>query len=1164
MVTGTGISTDPYMLYNLADLELIGTTGYPLSAYYELVNDIDASATSNPTYNSGQGFIPIGGGGGPTANRFNGDFNGNGYTVSGLYINTPSIGYVGLIGLISNPGKVHDLTVDCNITAGSTIGAIAGYSLVTDNRTDVISNCTVHGTITGTDTVGAIIGGKDPGNDIVNCNSDAIVTGTIHVGGIIGAVTDGRCNITNCNFTGSVISTASSPQYIGGLIGYINTWDTVNNSIVSGCNVTGTITANNGSYIGGIVGATNSGLVELEHCNFTGIINNNSGTGSYIGGIVGNSNGNIITYCDATGTLNSSTSFQYVGGIAGSMNNGGNVENCKCIMNLTGSNDVGGIIGLNLGTPITNCNYQGNIVGSGYVGGIVGDNESGAISECKSSGSITASGNYVGGISGTGASGSYGNCQANMNISASGSNYVGGLTGNGGGAITNCSYNGNITANSRSGGLVGGDSANISQSYSLGSINGSGDYIGGVVGVCENSTISDTYSFMAVTALGNISGGFGGFVLNSTISRCYSAGAVANGTHVHGFGENEGGNTITDCFWDTQTSGQGSNAYDLSATGELTTAMQTELTYTGFDFTTPIWVINSSLNGGYPYLANTPLPPIPLNFYGNILNTSSIAGKVTEGSAVLLSVYGGILNTSNISGKVTELLETFTVYGNVSNISNLNPKLVRKSSLKTSISNLSDLTFLLGTVKMINLITDQNVVTGTDTYGTIEGFGANAGGQLSSSTDQAHSGSCSLKTIVHGNQNDGWYTDDLWVVSPSTEYTFDVWFNGPVNEVIGLVIQESSGSQPSENVTLTDAEWDHFQFTFTTDSNTNAVRLATSNPNWDNFTYYSDDISLYQGIPISGIQLETIEANIAFTPFLLSTITSLPILSPASLVLDDFTVRISCHTLLGVCEPLATLNNFNISSTKFRWNNLTDVSTIPDGCSVTYDIFTENIDQQQSQVNLSIPMALGQKASNQMIMQTFIPTQNNLTGFGILAMGIVGDFNSAGTVTANIYELTNGIPTTLLQSFVLPKTIDPNNPSVPYWGSQIKNGQQIGIELPLPFDLSGLNNAISYGLILSTDKIDSDNYYNLGISFGNYYKRGGFKYKLNNQWVNDGGADLWFNTYYPINIYTNKTSPVDLSAISLDSIKFRTHLNTNNLAETPVIDSITIKQEEYF
>jgi hypothetical protein len=998
MVTGTGISTDPYMLYNLADLELIGTTGYPLSAYYELVNDIDASATSNPSYNSGQGWKPIG----DLVTRFTGDFNGAGHAINELNINTPNNDFVGFISLITNPGKIHDVIFDnINITARDQVGAI-GYS--DGGNVDTIYNITVSGTVTGRTNVGGVLGQDYVGTHVNNCHSSVVITGNgMYIGGVVGYFSQAS-SIQNCTFSGTVQSTST------------------------------------GSYFGGVIGAVSDGC-NVSNCTSTGIVNVPNGL--YVGGIIG-----------------------YLGFAT--------ITNCYCESNnITGYKYVGGILGQPNGCTVSKCSFQGNIHVYERGGGIFGESASdGTLSECYSMGTITSTG---------------------------------------------------------------------------------GDYIGGIGGVLY-LPVADTFSLMNVTGYNSV-GGFAGYSLYIAFTNCYSAGLVSGTSEVGGFIGHTYGNTPTNCFFDNQTSGQ---TTDPIATGKTTLEMQTESTYTDYDFTTPIWVIDPNKNGGYPYL------PIPLNFYGNILNTSSIAGKVTEGSAVLLSVYGGILNTSNISGKVTELLETFTVYGNVSNISNLNPKLVRKSSLKTSISNLSDLTFLLGTVKMINLITDQNVVTGTDTYGTIEGFGANAGGQLSSSTDQAHSGSCSLKTIVHGNQNDGWYTDDLWVVSPSTEYTFDVWFNGPVNEVIGLVIQESSGSQPSENVTLTDAEWDHFQFTFTTDSNTNAVRLATSNPNWDNFTYYSDDISLYQGIPISGIQLETIEANIAFTPFLLSTITSLPILSPASLVLDDFTVRISCHTLLGVCEPLATLNNFNISSTKFRWNNLTDVSTIPDGCSVTYDIFTENIDQQQSQVNLSIPMALGQKASNQMIMQTFIPTQNNLTGFGILAMGIVGDFNSAGTVTANIYELTNGIPTTLLQSFVLPKTIDPNNPSVPYWGSQIKNGQQIGIELPLPFDLSGLNNAISYGLILSTDKIDSDNYYNLGISFGNYYKRGGFKYKLNNQWVNDGGADLWFNTYYPINIYTNKTSPVDLSAISLDSIKFRTHLNTNNLAETPVIDSITIKQEEYF
>ena len=41
MVTGSGTSGDPYMLYNLTDLESISTLG--LDKYYKLANDIDAS-----------------------------------------------------------------------------------------------------------------------------------------------------------------------------------------------------------------------------------------------------------------------------------------------------------------------------------------------------------------------------------------------------------------------------------------------------------------------------------------------------------------------------------------------------------------------------------------------------------------------------------------------------------------------------------------------------------------------------------------------------------------------------------------------------------------------------------------------------------------------------------------------------------------------------------------------------------------------------------------------------------------------------------------------------------------------------------------------------------------------------------------------------------------
>jgi hypothetical protein len=489
---------------------------------------------------------------------------------------------------------------------------------------------------------------------------------------------------------------------------------------------------------------------------------------------------------------------------------------------------------------------------------------------------------------------------------------------------------------------------------------------------------------------------------------------------------------------------------------------------------------------------------------------------------------------------------------------------------------------------MINLITDPNVITGTDTYGTIEGFGANAGGQLSSSTDQAHSGSRSLKTIVHsGNQNDGWYTD-LWTVSPSTEYIFDLWFNGPVNEVIGLVIQESSGSQPSENVTLTDAEWDHFQFTFTTDSNTNAVRLATTNPNWDNFTYYSDDISLYQG---RSIQLETIETNItlldfanesilvlleslenvitlvdfANTPRLVTleilqattsftglgiptylntlessisleditfttsfpTIVNLDVFSSTSL-LNNFTVYTVRNVIisLNALNPLINLNDVVIIAERILWGKLTDnlAEPLSSDCSLVYDIFRENVDQNQTIQNANIE--LGTSAYPQ-IAQIFQPSQSDLTGIGIWAMGTVG--TPTGIITASIYEMNYDSRISLLQQWEIPNG---------FWGDNI--------ETLIPFDLTLLDTTTSYAFALSIDTVDDDNYYILGTSLK---KGGNLKYQTGQGNWNNYGGDLWFNSYYPINVYTNQTPPIDLSAIPYTAIKFRAKLSSKGIQE---------------
>jgi len=71
---------------NVAGLQAMQSN---LSEDYVLGNDIDASNTIN--WNSGAGFVPVG----TLASSFMGSFDGNGFTITGLYINRPSTDYDG-------------------------------------------------------------------------------------------------------------------------------------------------------------------------------------------------------------------------------------------------------------------------------------------------------------------------------------------------------------------------------------------------------------------------------------------------------------------------------------------------------------------------------------------------------------------------------------------------------------------------------------------------------------------------------------------------------------------------------------------------------------------------------------------------------------------------------------------------------------------------------------------------------------------------------------------------------------------------------------------------------------------------------------------------------------------------------------------------------------
>jgi hypothetical protein len=261
---------------------------YDLKAYYILGNNIDASETKN--WNNGQGFEPIGN----RENPFTGSFDGRGYKIYNLYINTTR-DRVGLFGFVEWRGIVKNVGLE-NVKISSTGNYVGG--LIGENE-GIVSNCYSTGYVNGRDLVGGLIGDND--GEVFNCYSTVSVDGFINVGGLIG---DNEGTVSNCYSTGSV----KGGPGVGGLIG-------LNAGNVSNCYSTGSVRGYKEA----------GGLIGYNH--FRGVVSNCYSTGSvdakdwYVGGLIGNNYG-TVSNCYSIGSVNGK---KYVGGLIGY--NGGTVSN---------------------------------------------------------------------------------------------------------------------------------------------------------------------------------------------------------------------------------------------------------------------------------------------------------------------------------------------------------------------------------------------------------------------------------------------------------------------------------------------------------------------------------------------------------------------------------------------------------------------------------------------------------------------------------------------------------------------------------------------------------------------------------------------------------------------------------------------------------------------
>ncbi|MDR1008264.1 MAG: hypothetical protein LBL65_06905 [Campylobacteraceae bacterium] len=251
-----------------------------LLGHFILTDDI---ALTDSSGFDAQGWVSIGNYNTP----FSGILNGNGHTISGLWMNRTASNneYDGLFGSVSN-GVIKNLgveTSDEGVEGYNYVGIIAG--IITNST---ITNSYTKGSISGRNSVGGIAGFVYTDAKIARSYSSSNVYGAWDgVGGIAGTVqgapmgiSAGSALIADSYTTGNVSGAAS---WVGGIAGNVQRQAVINNCYAKG-DISGV------SSVGGIAGR----VYYMSNITNNAAINNLVEGLSYFGAIVGE-NGSVNT-----------------------------------------------------------------------------------------------------------------------------------------------------------------------------------------------------------------------------------------------------------------------------------------------------------------------------------------------------------------------------------------------------------------------------------------------------------------------------------------------------------------------------------------------------------------------------------------------------------------------------------------------------------------------------------------------------------------------------------------------------------------------------------------------------------------------------------------------------------------------------------------------------
>ena len=208
---------------------------------------------------------------------YTGTFDGQGYTISGLYFNNPTSSYVGLFGSIGANGKISNVGVlDSYFQFSELGGGVCGVNYGT------VRDCKNTGSVRGLAAIGGVCGLNEKGGIIENSFNEGTVSGT-----------------------------GDNVQQVGGVCGY-------NNGTIKSCYNTASVSGQNS--VGGVCGINSRGII--TNCFNEGTVSGQT----FVGGVCGSGCGVTTTNCFNGGIVSGQS---HVSGVCGyDYNYDGTLTNC--------------------------------------------------------------------------------------------------------------------------------------------------------------------------------------------------------------------------------------------------------------------------------------------------------------------------------------------------------------------------------------------------------------------------------------------------------------------------------------------------------------------------------------------------------------------------------------------------------------------------------------------------------------------------------------------------------------------------------------------------------------------------------------------------------------------------------------------------------------------